>query len=114
VAVVVLSIASVFVLQALAMVARALDATESRSIVYDFAVSKMAEIEADVRATGLSENKTGSFRIGPQQFDWEVVFGPVSWAVTLESATLAVAWRQGSRTYKSQFSTVVSLPQKVE
>ena len=110
-AVVILSCVSVFVLQALANASYALSVAENRTDVYEFALSKMAQLEMAVLATrGLGGNEESSFQVGSQKFEWKATQQPVLENPLVGSVTLTVTWHQGSQTYESRFETLVKVP----
>jgi len=112
-AVVVLSGASVLILQALASAAYGLHVADNRLAVYDFSVSKIAQLQLDAQAgKDLKEKSRGTFLVGADRFKWSVTALPIPEIPELRSVRLTVAWGEGSHLTESQFHTLVRVPEE--
>lgn len=104
ISVAILSAGTVVVMQALAQGAYVLKVATNRMWAYTFSKSKMADLEMSLKQ-GLELKTRGTFRMGHEQFRWEIDTSPME-EPALELVTLTVAWRQGAHDYASRFSTV--------
>ena len=111
VAVVLLSSAAVFVLQSLASLSRSLAISQKRSQVYDFAASKMAELELEMRREGALESDSGYFRIGSERFTWKVASQLIDPELPLESVVLTISWNMAGKAQSSQYRTMLRVPE---
>lgn len=113
--VMILSVAAVGILQALAMISRTAQISENHFQAYSFALSKMAEVQMNARKGEVSEvTDEGRFRIGMQEFTWQVAAQPVASFPTLESRSLKVAWKMGPHSYEKEYRTFVRIPKEDE
>ena len=96
------------IMQALARGAHALALAQRRTTAYQFAASKLADLEL-AEAEGKAIRSAGQFGTGPERFEWHLKAAPLD-APTLQMVTLTVEWRQGGQRYESRFSTVQPVP----
>ena len=112
VAVAILATGGVLILQALARGAYTLKVAENRRHAYIFSQAKMADLDMSLKQ-GLEPTTRGQFRMGREQFRWDVYTSPTE-EPELQLVTLRVAWRQGQHDYASQFSTLVRVKEEEE
>ena len=105
--VLILSISSVVILQALARASSAITLSECRRNAVLFSAGKMAETELALRlGLDLEEANGGSFRVGDQPFAWN------STCVKAEGPgprvlSLTVLWKRGRDPYSQQVQAVL-------
>lgn len=112
---VIISIGSVFILQALAKAAHTLTVAENRFLAYAFSASKFAELEV-AKAEGLDlPGEEGSFREKGTTFDWfwEVAPSPEE-GPFLGEMRLSVTWKKGRHRYEKTTETLWKLPAETE
>lgn len=105
---VILSGGSVFVLQALGQGAQVLARAKTQLVVYQFARTKMADVEIGLRQ-GKELALRGRFQASGQEFRWRVHARPLE-EPELELVTLTIDWNLGRYAYESNFSTVTRVP----
>lgn len=105
-----LAFALSLILQGLARGAYALALATNRLHAYEFAATKLAEVEL----SGDSGKTSGRFRMGAEAFAWTTEASLLPDAKTLELVTLRVAWRQGRREYAEQASAIRRRPPEDE
>ncbi len=112
ISVLILSIGSVVILQAMAQASSAITLSECRREAVLFSAGKMAETELVLRrALDLEETDGGSFRIGDQPFTWTLTCGKAKGPGPRE-LSLTVAWERGRDSYSHQVQTVLMRPKR--
>ena len=107
----ILGLGAVTVLQALARIAHAQALTAYQANAYLFAVSKMGDVEVAFReGKDIHDQDTGSFHVGPRNFQWELVATPVVEAPGVRAVSLTVRWRAGQQAYARRFETQLREP----
>ncbi len=106
ISVAILSAAVTLILQGLVRGAYVLSVTEHRLKAYVFAMSKLADLETELRQGTQPLSQDGEFREGPLRFEWRVDCAPVLEEPMLELVTLTVSWRQGRQTYAMPVSLI--------
>jgi len=113
VSVVILAAGAPLIMQALARVSYAHAVAEQHATAYLFAASKLPEIDLAAReARELKDHEEGSFRVGNQAFEWQVVATPVADDPDLASVLLTVSWGHGANAYERRFETLLRVPEE--
>ena len=108
---VILSVGSVIVLQALAKAAYAQTVTDHQTDAYLFALSKMADLELLAReGQALPEQDDGSFKADGQTFAWMIATAPAFDDPLIRSVTLSISWKVGKFSQERRLETWLRLP----
>ena len=112
VSVAILAVGAPLIMHALARASYAHAVAEHHAQAYLFAASKLSEIELAARETRELKDhyEEGSFRIGNQAFEWQVVATPAADDQDLASVLLTLSWRHGADVYERRFETLLRLP----
>ncbi|MBI3322558.1 MAG: type II secretion system protein [Candidatus Omnitrophica bacterium] len=115
VSIAILSVGAVAVMQALGSSAAAMSVAEARADAHRFAVTKMAEVELDVRLVRpLDENDGGSFIQGTRVYRWSLSSPVTEEEAGLRPAALAVEWELGGKPYAYTIQTAFRVPPSEE
>lgn len=101
----ILSVGTVFVMQALLRGAYALAVADARTTVYAFASAKLSDLETG-SAQGLAPKTSGKFTADGYPISWRLETSPLADEPELELATLTVSWMQGGQWHDTHFNTV--------
>ena len=115
VSVALLGLGLVFILPSMVRISYALEVAEAKRLAYFFSVSKMAQVELNFRE-GIppEEEDQGQFRSEGRQFQWDLLTSDIPDHPGFHSVLLAVHWRQGDRTYRREFPSLMKLQQEEE
>ena len=111
-AVAILSVGDVFILEALARASQAQVLAEAHRGAYAFAVSKLASLELDYQQGQLhGEHEQGTFRIGAQEFTWDLSTTAAEDEPSMQSVDLSVGWQRGQHHYAHEYRSIFRIPE---
>jgi len=111
VSVAILAAAVVLIMQALLRGAYALTLAEQRFHAYAFSVGKLADVETALD-TGQSLTPHGRFRMGKDQFTWQLEAVPLPEGPQLELVTLSVGWGTGRQERSTHVGLLRHVPEE--
>ena len=111
VSVAILAAGAVLIMQALLRGAYALTFAEQRFHAYTFSVGKLADVETALR-TGQSLTPHGRFRMGNDQFTWQLEASPLPEDPQLELVTLTVGWGAGRQERSTRIGLLRRVPEE--
>lgn len=110
--VVILSVGTVYIMQALLRAAHAQAVASQQADASLLALSKLADVELAVREGRTpEEQKAGRVRLGPNTFDWELTTTPAITDPKLLTVALAVTWEEGGVSRARRVDTLLRLPE---
>ncbi len=111
-AVAILSVGAVFILEALARASQAQVLAEEHRSAYTFALSKLASLELDYEQGQLhGEHEQGRFRVGAQEFMWDLSTSAAENDPALQAVDLSVSWQRGTRDYTHDYRSIFRIPE---
>jgi prepilin-type N-terminal cleavage/methylation domain-containing protein len=111
VSVAILAAGAVLIMQALLRGAYALTFAEQRFHAYTFSVGKLADVETALH-TGQSLTPHGRFRMGKDQFTWQLDASPLPEDPQLELVTLTVGWGAGRQERSTRIGLLRRVPEE--
>jgi hypothetical protein len=111
VSVAILAAAVVLIMQALLRGAYASTLAEQRFHAYAFSVGKLADLEMALH-TGQTLAPHGRFRMGNDQFTWQLETAPLPEDAQLELMTLTVGWGTGRQERSTQMGLLRRVPEE--
>jgi hypothetical protein len=111
VSVAILAASVVLIMQALLRGTYVLTLAEQRFHAYAFSVGKLADVETALH-TGQSLTPNGRFRIGKDQFTWQLEAATLPEDSQLELMTLTVEWGAGRQERSTQVGLLRRVPQE--
>ena len=110
--VVILSVGTVYVMQALLRAAHAQAVASQQADASLLALSKLADVELAVREGRTpEEHEAGRVRLGPHAFDWDLTATPAITDPKLLTVALAVTWEEGGVSRARRVDTLLRLPE---
>ena len=109
--VVLLASGAVLLMQGLARIAHGVSVGEQRSAAYLFALSKMTDLELQLRAgRRLEPSDAGQFRVQDRAFTWHISATSTGEDPDVQAVTLTVTWPTGQDTSEQQLATLLRAP----